>query len=182
MNLKSIETQYHVVLHVSIGKLCYSFIVVRERLDGIALAYDKRMYNAKTLKNRLHIARRDLGWDQVELSQRSGVSRGYISEIERGVKQNVGIEVVFSLAEALGVSVEYLLGLSDAPIAEPSMMVLRETAGEYVTVDVDNDDERRLIRSLIAEFNALPRRAQEAAIEMIRILRKVEEEDEETVG
>ena len=36
-----------------------------------------------------------------------------------------------------------------------------------------------LIRSLIAEFNALPRRAQEAAIEMIRILRKVEDDERE---
>jgi transcriptional regulator with XRE-family HTH domain len=119
-------------------------------------------------------------WDQSELAERSGVSRGYISEIERGVKQNVGVEVVFALAEALGVSVGYLLGVSESPLGESDAKVMREMAGEYVTVDVDSDDERRLIRTLIAEFNALPRRAQVAAIEIIRTLRKVESEPDET--
>ena len=131
------------------------------------------------LANRVLLSRRDLGWDQKQLSEQSGVSRPYISQIERARKTNVSVDVLFSLADALGVSVQYLLGLEDAPLIEPSGAVLREVAGEYVTFDVDSDDERRLVRSLIAEFNALPRRAQEAAIEMIRILRKVEEEDNE---
>ena len=140
------------------------------------------MYDAKLLANRVLISRRDLGWDQKGLSEHSGVSRPYISQIERARKTNVSVDVLFSLADALGVSVQYLLGLSESPLVEPDVKIFKEMAGEYVTVDVDNDDERRLIRSLIAEFNALPRRAQEAAIEMIRILRKVEEEDEETMG
>lgn len=137
------------------------------------------MYDSRMLANRVLLSRRDLGWDQKQLSEQSGVSRPYISQIERARKTNVSVDVLFSLADALGVSVQYLLGLEDAPLIEPSGAVLREVAGEYVTFDVDSDDERRLVRSLIAEFNALPRRAQEAAIEMIRILRKVEEEDNE---
>ena len=144
------------------------------------MGYDLCMYSAKTLSDRLHLLRRDMKWDQSELAERSGVSRGYISEIERGVKQNVGVEVVFALAEALGVSVGYLLGVSESPLGESDAKVMREMAGEYVTVDVDSDDERRLIRTLIAEFNALPRRAQVAAIEIIRTLRKVESEPDET--
>ena len=144
------------------------------------MGYDLCMYSAKTLSDRLHLLRRDMKWDQSELAERSGVSRGYISEIERGVKQNVGVEVVFALAEALGVSVAYLLGEIDSPLGESDAKVMREMAGEYVTVDVDSDDERRLIRTLIAEFNALPRRAQVAAIEIIRTLRKVESEPDET--
>lgn len=139
----------------------------------------KAMYDSRMLANRVLLSRRDLGWDQKQLSEQSGVSRPYISQIERARKTNVSVDVLFSLADALGVSVQYLLGLEDAPLIEPSGAVLREVAGEYVTFDVDSDDERRLVRSLIAEFNALPRRAQEAAIEMIRILRKVEEEDNE---
>lgn len=144
------------------------------------MGYDLCMYSAKTLSDRLHLLRRDMKWDQSELAERSGVSRGYISEIERGVKQNVGVEVVFALAEALGVSVAYLLGVSDSPLGESDAKVMREMAGEYVTVDVDSDEERRLVRTLIAEFNALPRRAQMAAIEIIRTLRKVESEFDET--
>lgn len=144
------------------------------------MGYDLCMYSAKTLSDRLHLLRRDMKWDQSELAERSGVSRGYISEIERGVKQNVGVEVVFALAEALGVSVAYLLGEIDSPSGESDAKVMREMAGEYVTVDVDSDDERRLIRTLIAEFNTLPRRAQVAAIEIIRTLRRVESEPDET--
>ncbi len=132
--------------------------------------------------DRVLIERRRLDMKQETLAGMVGVNRSYISQIERDIDVNVGIKTVQALADALGVSVGYLLGASESPLGEPDVKVLREMAGEYVTVDVDSDDERRLIRSLIAEFNALPRRAQEAAIEMIRILRKVEEEDEETMG
>lgn len=132
--------------------------------------------------DRVLIERRRLDMKQETLASMVGVNRSYISQIERDIDVNVGVKTVQALADALGVSVGYLLGMSESPLGEPDVKVLREMAGEYVTVDVDNDDERRLIRSLIAEFNALPRRAQEAAIEMIRILRKVEEEDEETMG
>lgn len=129
--------------------------------------------------DRVLLERRRLNLNQEVLAGQIGVDRTYISRIERDQDVNVGIKTVQALADALGVSVAYLLGASESPLGEPDVKVLREMAGEYVTVDVDNDDERRLIRSLIAEFNALPRRAQEAAIEMIRILRKVEEEDNE---
>ena len=131
--------------------------------------------------DRVLIERRRLDMKQETLANMVGVNRSYISQIERDIDVNVGVKTVQALADALGVSVAYLLGASESPLGESDVKVLREMAGEYVTVDVDNDDERRLIRSLIAEFNALPRRAQEAAIEMIRILRKVEDEDEETI-
>lgn len=131
--------------------------------------------------DRVLIERRRLDMKQETLASMVGVNRSYISQIERDIDVNVGVKTVQALADALGVSVVYLLGASESPLGEPDVKVLREMAGEYVTVDVDSDDERRLIRSLIAEFNALPRRAQEAAIEMIRILRKVEEEDEKAV-
>ena len=129
--------------------------------------------------DRVLLERRRLNLNQKVLADQIGVDQTYISRIERDQDVNVGIKTIQALAEALGVSVTYLLGESESPLGEPDARVLREMAGEYVTVDVDSDDERRLIRSLIAEFNALPRRAQEAAIEMIRILRKVEDDERE---
>ena len=129
--------------------------------------------------DRVLIERRRLDMKQETLASMVGVNRSYISQIERDIDVNVGVKTVQALADALGVSVAYLLGASESPLGEPDVKVLREMAGDYVTVDVDSDDERRLIRSLIAEFNALPRRAQEAAIEMIRLLRKVEEDERE---
>lgn len=135
------------------------------------------MYSAKTFADRLLLERRNMKWDQADLAERSGISRGYISEIERGIKKNVGVEIVVALAEALGVSPQYLMGLSESPLGESDARVLREMAREYVTVDVDSDEERRLVRSLMDEFNMLPRRAQQAAIEMIRLLRRMETDE-----
>lgn len=134
--------------------------------------HDIGMYDSKLLANRVLLSRRDLGWDQKQLSEESGVSRPYISQIERARKTNVSVDVLFSLAGALGVSVQYLLGLSDAPIVEPVGAVLRELAGESVTVDVDSEEERRLVRALLAEFVALPAGVQGIAVEMVKLLRQ----------
>lgn len=61
------------------------------------------------------MSRKDLDIDQRELGRRVGVSNTYISNIERGYSKNVTADVLVKLAEALGVSVTYLLGLTDAP-------------------------------------------------------------------
>lgn len=131
----------------------------------------------KLLGKRVMMSRYDLNVNQLELSERSGVSNTYISDIERGRARKVGVDVVFALAEALQVNPAYLLGLTDAASGESDARVMRELAGEYVTVDVDSDEERRLVRSLMDEFNMLPRRAQQAAIEMIRLLRRMETDE-----
>lgn len=140
----------------------------------------------KLLGKRVMMSRYDLNVNQLELSDRSGVSNTYISDIERGRARKVGVDVVFALAEALQVNPAYLLGLTDAPSGESDVRVMKEMAGEYVTVDVDSDEERRLVRSLMDEFNALPRRAQQAAIEMVRLLRRMESDeplaDDEELG
>jgi len=80
---------------------------------GYNLAMDKSL----TLAQRLLLSRRDLCWGQDALADASGISRTYISDIERGKITNVGIEVVFSLAKALGVSVPYLLGIDEYPLS-----------------------------------------------------------------
>lgn len=118
-------------------------------------------------------------WDQGELASKSGVSRGYISEIERGVKRNIGVEIVVSLADALGVSVSYLLGLSDDALGEGSERVLREQSGDYVVFEVESGEERRAMQQLVDEYSALSPRSQRLAIEYLRMMRQVEEEERE---
>ena len=118
-------------------------------------------------------------WDQSELASKSGVSRGYISEIERGVKRNIGVEIVVSLADALGVSVSYLLGLSDDVLGEGSERVLREQSGDYVVFEVESGEERRVMQQLVDEYSALSPRSQRLAIEYLRMMRQVEEEERE---
>lgn len=70
----------------------------------------------KLLSQRLLLSRRDLGIEQKELASASGVSNSYISDLERGKVANVGVETVFTLANALGISPAYLLGLTDNPL------------------------------------------------------------------
>jgi putative transcriptional regulator len=74
--------------------------------------------DTKTLGNRILLARRDLGLKQEELASRAGVSRAYITNIEQGRAKNVGIDVIFAIARELGVTVPYLLGLSDEEVAQ----------------------------------------------------------------
>ena len=116
-------------------------------------------------------------WDQEDLAERSGVSRGYISEIERGVKKNVGVEVVFLLAGALGVTVPYLLGLTDDPLGEGMERVQREQAGDYVIFEVETSDQRRTLQQLIDEYSALSPRNQRQALSYLRMMRQLEEEE-----
>lgn len=132
--------------------------------------------NAKTLGQRVLTSRRDLHLDQEELSQKSGVSRSRISEIERGKAPNIGVEAVFSLASALGVSPIYLLGMTDNPSGEPDAKVLAEQSDQFVVAEVDGADAKQNIRDLIAAYQMLPKSQQAALLGFIRSLRSDEEE------
>lgn len=135
------------------------------------------MSMASDLAWRLLRSRRDLNWRQEDLAEKSGVSRTYISEIERGKITNVGIEPVLALAAALGVTVPYLLGLSDDPLGEGNDKVLREQSPEYVVFDVDSDNERRTLRALVDAYTALRPEHQRLALSYLRMMRQIEEEE-----
>lgn len=132
--------------------------------------------NAKTMGQRVLTSRRDLHLDQEELAQQSGVSRSRISEIERGKAPNIGIEAVFSLARALGVSPIYLLGMTDNPSGEPDAKILAEQSEQYVVAEVDGADAKHDIRDLIDTYQKLPKSQQTALLGFIRSLRSDEEE------
>ena len=46
--------------------------------------------------------RKERGWTQEELAERSGLTQQYLSDLERG-KRNPTIVTIFELAQALGV-------------------------------------------------------------------------------
>lgn len=83
---------------------------------------------------RVLIERRRLGMNQDVLARRAGLSAGsYISQIENEHADNVGLRVVFSLADALGVSAAYLLGFTDDPLAQmDDAQVVRDPGQRYV--------------------------------------------------
>jgi transcriptional regulator with XRE-family HTH domain len=133
------------------------------------------MYSAKQLGQRVLLSRRDLGWDQEQLATASTVSRSRISEIERGKASNVGVEGILSLADALGVSAAYLLGLSDDPLGEGAVPVVEDG----LVLDVEDAEQRKVLRQLVDEFAALSGRNQRLALHYLRMMRQVEEEERE---
>jgi putative transcriptional regulator len=57
-------------------------------------------------------ARTRRGWNQSELARRLGKARQHLSQIEQG-KQQPRAELLIEIATVLGVSVDYLFGLTD---------------------------------------------------------------------
>ena len=86
--------------------------------------------------------RGDLGLSLEALSERSGVSRAMLSDIERGVKSPT-IRVVSQIAAGLGCSVSRLLG-EEAGQAREAMQVLRR-GDRQVLVDPKSGVERHLL-------------------------------------
>lgn len=64
---------------------------------------------------RLKIVRRARGLTQEELESKSGVSSAMISHFETGERQKASADNLVKLAEALNVSIDYLLGRSEEP-------------------------------------------------------------------
>ncbi len=60
------------------------------------------------LGNRIRTLRRKGGWTQVELAERLGVDRSYLSEIETG-KKDPSLRVLKTLADGFGLSLSQLL-------------------------------------------------------------------------
>lgn len=106
-------------------------------------------FNARLMGSRLLLCRRDLDWNQDELAAIAKISRSRISDIERGDGSGTAISNIFALAIALGVSVEYLLGLTDDPLGEGEDKVLKELNPDYVVFEVDNLRMRSDIQRLV---------------------------------
>jgi transcriptional regulator with XRE-family HTH domain len=135
------------------------------------------MFDSRKFGNRVLLSRRDLKWDQEELARVSGVSRSRISEIERGRGTNVGIDAIFALAQALGVTAGYLLALTDDPLGEPSDRVAND---DSLVIEVETTEQRILLQQVIDVFTSLPSQQQRFAINMLRMMRQAEEEENAT--
>jgi len=119
----------------------------------------------KTLGDRVLLARRDLNINQDELGRRVGISRPFISDIERGKTTNVGVETVFALAEALGVQPAYLLGISDVMVDESDDDTLAGGRAVYVVGDME---EYSMVQELLKLFQGLRPADQVFALGMMR--------------
>ena len=97
----------------------------------------------------LKAARTRLGWSRETLAHHSGVSWSAIAQIESGRRKDVRLSSLSALAEALGVSVDHLIGNS-ATIGQPfldhrvlsyaSEEELVSTAIPFLTEGIDRSD------------------------------------------
>ncbi|PPA69233.1 helix-turn-helix domain-containing protein [Jeotgalibacillus proteolyticus] len=61
--------------------------------------------------------RKEKGFTLSELAERAGVSKSYLSNIERNLKQNPSIQVMEKIAHVLDVELKVLLDVSTDPAA-----------------------------------------------------------------
>ena len=68
---------------------------------------------AYSLAQRVRVARAYKGWSQTELAKRAGVHHVMISKLERGATKDIQGSTLRKLCEALEVTPQYLLGMTD---------------------------------------------------------------------
>jgi transcriptional regulator with XRE-family HTH domain len=65
------------------------------------------------LGERIRDRRTELNWTQDVLAQKSGISKGFLSDVENG-KRSIGAETLLDVARVLGLSLDYLMTGQDA--------------------------------------------------------------------
>ena len=66
-----------------------------------------------SLAQRLWVARAYKGWSQRELAKKAGLNNVQLSKLERGITKEVQGSTLRRLCEALDVTPQYLLGMTD---------------------------------------------------------------------
>lgn len=84
--------------------------------------------NAKTTGERIAILRKEIGLKQVELAKRLNVSRQIISYYETGVRLP-NTEDIAALAEILGTTSDYLIGLTNVDSTDVELKAVCEYTG-----------------------------------------------------
>ena len=83
------------------------------------------------LGSRIRMLREERGLSLGELEEASGVTKGYLSQLERGEASNPSLEAVKKIAAGLGVLVSEFLGEKQEP--EPSAARLPKGLREFIS-------------------------------------------------
>lgn len=62
------------------------------------------------MKKRLKQLRKKAGWSQQKLAEKAGLSYNVITKIEQGIAKRPSIQTMVKLADALGISLDELVG------------------------------------------------------------------------
>ena len=72
----------------------------------------------RTIGNQIIKARASRGWTQGDLSEKTAIPQGTISRYESGERRGIHPENLMRIADATGVSVDFLLGRKETDISE----------------------------------------------------------------
>ena len=113
----------------------------------------------KVLGRQVLAKRKEKGWSQEQLGKIAGISRNYVSQIERGEAASVTIKIINKLAIAFGVSTTEL-GESSTPsnvMIPPSLreLGLQDNLSYEVIDKLANIPRRGKEPKTIAEWRAL---------------------------
>jgi transcriptional regulator with XRE-family HTH domain len=95
----------------------------------------------KTIGERVRWIRKHKQWSMHQLAERIGSTHSYISQLERD-QIRPGIDMVIGLADALEVSIDYLVGREETGGPGIGRHVLSESQAEYVAGEAEPPDPR----------------------------------------
>ena len=103
----------------------------------------------------------EIGISSTDLCKKAGIKATTLSEIITGARKNPTSKVLIALSKGLGVSVDYLLGLSKEPSVDANMREKAVSTGVPSDVlsileGIFNDDEYSDLYSTIKEFLTSP--------------------------
>jgi transcriptional regulator with XRE-family HTH domain len=79
---------------------------------------------------RLVTLREAKGWTRRELAKRAGLHEKHLDKVEHGARQRIEAETIIKLSRTLGVSSDFLLGLTDDPRPRPRRTRQRDGTDE----------------------------------------------------
>lgn len=106
--------------------------------------------DAKELGRQVLTRRKEKRWSQEELGELAGISRNYVSLIERGDADSISMKVINQLAVAFGVTVAQLTG----EVGDQSMVMIPAELREFGL-------ENNLSYAAIDKLARIPRRGRE---------------------
>ena len=114
---------------------------------------DAPQLDLKKLAQRVHLLRAERRWSQGDLAEAAGLSQSQVSMLENMKFVNPPVNVLWAVAEATGVSQEYMLLLTDDPRASIQAMKDQSLppADAFLLERVNrlSDREREIVEGLV---------------------------------
>ena len=130
-----------------------------------------------TIGDRIRLKRNEIGLTQRDLAALVGYSHhSTLARIERGAV-DVSQKKIVQFAEALGVSVAYLMGWKEDEIKKiPGENALTEDEAEWLNVFRNTAEENRpLLLEVFRTFKMIPEETQPEALGMLRLALRMQQ-------